>query len=141
MRVAAYIYLLILTASCTRIRPSLRTEEIELHEARTGIEVPSEKNQWYYEFSCFDDIKTGRIFTTFVSDIDLALGFFYEMETAYDLTYLVFNDRFLIKEKTDLVHRPQSVKFEVAYCYYKSWRDNYSEFNEPDLLYMSVRLK
>ena len=133
---------LFILSSCARVRHDKRPDVVELHSTRDlGIKRDNRFGNSYSEFSCFDNVKTGRVFTTYASDIREVLGFLYEMETAYDLTYTIYNDQIVVVNKAQVISRPPEVQFEIAYCYYESRRHRYLHFSEPSLLYMSVRYK
>lgn len=127
--------------SCARLHRRSEAVPVKLHKVNYGVEPLSSLENWYQEFSCFDEHKSGRVYTTYVSRMAEALGFLYSMESTYDYSLAVYNDQTIVMEERTLVSRPESLVFEVAYCYYQDWRSRFLHFNDPILLYMSVRLK
>ncbi len=127
-------------ASCARLHHANEVSQVTLHKVDYGVEPSMDNGNWYHEFSCFNDHKSGRVFTTYASDMRKVLGLLYGMESTYNYEFVIYNDNFMLREKMEVASRPDSVSFEVAYCYYQDWRQRFTHFDDVKLLYMSVRI-
>lgn len=146
MKATTLTSMLVFFVSCASIErdphpKNIKGEIVRFHDVDYGADVTTDKKILYFNFSCFDGPKTGRIYTTLAKDIEKILGLLYGLESVYNMSYTVYNENTVIREKMELVSTPQVLNVEVAYCYYQSWRDRFTELDKVNLMYMSVRLR